>query len=372
MGTVDLTSARFWQDQSPHALSEGAPLHLAPPASLLVQTSGSEGKPKWVVLSKHAFLASAKAVNQHIQTAADDRWLIALPLTHVGGFSIFARAFVSGSKVHPFDGRWDAERFVAVCAEQRITLTSMVPTQVFDLVRAQLTAPASLRAVVVGGGGMTKELGMAARDLGWPVLQSYGMTEAASQIATEPLEHLSSGFNPDALEVLPHWSVRVTEGDHLAIGGEALASGYLSKTETGEWHYLPIGSEFVTRDRVELWTDGTRQCLRFLGRESSILKIMGELVHLDALQAKLDALADAGSQCVIVDVPDERRGRSLVLVHDGAADAVTLMDRFNASVAPFERIVAVQEVARIPRSDLGKVRINELRSLVACARPDFY
>ena len=367
MGTADLTNAEFWRSASSYALSAHAPLAHAPAGSVLVQTSGSEGRPKWVVLTKHAFLVSAEAVNRHLEATADDRWLIALPTHHVGGFSIFARAFLSGSSVHRFDEKWEAQRFADTCRRHAITLTSLVPTQVFDLVQARVEAPASMRAVVLGGGGLSREVGLAAAALGWPVLQSYGMTEAASQVATEPLDHLRTGFDPDALEVLPHWDVRLNEKGQLVLRGEALATGYLCQPEPGVWTQESIGEELVTRDQTMLWSQDGRRFLRFVGRESQMLKIMGELVHLGTLQAQLEKVSGDG-RCVIVDVPDERRGRGLVLVHE-TSEAGKVMDLFNESVAPYERVLHAVRVHEIPRSALGKVRLEELRERLRALLP---
>ena len=95
----------------------------------------------------------------------------------------------------------------------------------------------------MGGGGLAKDIGLAASELGWPVLQSYGMTEAASQIATEPLSHLLSGFDPDTLEVLPLWQLRTNEHDQLILRGEALAKRYLCQNDDGSWREERIGEQ---------------------------------------------------------------------------------------------------------------------------------
>ncbi|HYF37054.1 MAG TPA: AMP-binding protein, partial [Prosthecobacter sp.] len=123
------------------------------------QTSGSEGLPKWVALKKEAFLTSGRAVNAHFEITAHDRWLVALPLHHVGGFAIYARAALSGSPVFQWQApKWNPADFVQVCEEQGITLVSLVPAQVHDLVREKLPCPPSLRAAIIGGGGMSQGL----------------------------------------------------------------------------------------------------------------------------------------------------------------------------------------------------------------------
>ena len=373
MGAADLTSARFWHSPEPHLMinplrprdAEGLVEFTGLGDWCLVQTSGTEGRPKWVALTKQAMLAAAEAANTHLEATSRDCWLIALPLHHVGGFSIFARAFVSGAGVVRMEGKWDAALFAETCAREAITLPSLVPAQVFDLVREKLPAPDCLRAIVVGGGGLSSKVGNAAHELGWKVLQSFGMREACSQIATEPLDHLYSGFDPDCLEVLPHWQTATDGEGHLILRGPALAKGYVLRDANAQWSWQAIDPEqgLITRDQVSLWDHGSRRFLRFAGRGSQALKILGELVHLGPLQARLDALLMASGKAVIVPVPDARKGTTLVLATvEGVKDGV--IQRFNAGVAPYERIERVVEVDHIPLTDLGKVRMAELEKMV--------
>ena len=95
-----------------------------------------------------------------------------------------------------------------------------------------------------------------------------------------------------------------------------------------------------------------------------MLKILGELVNLATLQARLDALAQASAQAVIVPVPDERRGTALVLASAGD-DGSALMTAFNAGVQPFERLQRLAHVDHIPVTDLGKVKLGELIETIA-------
>src|SRR5207253_1068669 len=87
-------------------------------------------------------------------------------------------------------GEWNPARTVKKWKDRKVTLTSLVPTQVFDLVSANLTAPKNLRAAVIGGGALDPSLYLKARELGWALLPSYGLTECASQVATASLDSL--------------------------------------------------------------------------------------------------------------------------------------------------------------------------------------
>jgi O-succinylbenzoic acid--CoA ligase len=351
-------------------LGEFAMQQAATRGLVFFQTSGSEGVPKWVGLARAGMLASARAVNAHLECTRADRWLIALPLHHVGGFSILARCHESGASFFHAIEKWEASRFAARCQEHGITLASLVPAQVYDLVKSGLEAPSGLRAIVVGGGGLSKELGTRALELGWPVLQSYGMTETASQVATEPLEHLRAGFDPDSLEVLPCWTVETTTEDALIVRGTPLAAGYAIKRDAG-WHWEALDAEagLTTRDRVQVWWHGTRRFLRFLGRESSFVKVLGELVNLPALQQRLEQmLIREGSDphaAFVWPVPDPRKDTRLLLVGEGDASMLErLRSLFNHAAPGYERLDAVVAVPEIPRTALGKVDAGRMGEMV--------
>ena len=358
-----------WIGQSDHTedgstLADFASRELQAHHMCFFQTSGTEGRRKWVGLTKESLLISAKAVNAHFDITKRDHWLLALPIHHVGGFGVLARAFVNGSPVTRLAGKWDAAAFAHLCKEVGATLASLVPTQVFDLVAAKLSAPKSMRVVLVGGGAMSSELEQAALQLGWPVRRTFGMTETASQVASQTTEG-------GEMEVLPIWDLVTDDDGVLSVRGEALAKGYAMR-ENGKWCWEPISTEagLRTRDRVSLHHDGARRFLRFLGRESGTVKILGELVALGPIQERLEALRlqmglHAG-EAVVCDVPDARKETRLVLALSGmdSTEAARLQKGLNDVLRPFEQIEEIREAALIPRGELGKVRVEELRRLL--------
>ncbi|WP_449068397.1 AMP-binding protein [Prosthecobacter sp.] len=365
----------FWSDgsvwigESEHtpegaSLAEFAQHELKVKDACFFKTSGSEGRPKWVGLTKQALLTSAAAVNAHFHITAQDHWLLALPTHHVGGFGILARAHLSGSAVTRLEGKWNAMAFVDACATARATLASLVPTQVFDIVTARLACPPSMRVVLVGGGALSAEIAQAAQHLGWPVCRTYGMTETASQVA-------SQARDGDDMEVLPLWALSTDADGVLTIRGAALAQGYAMQ-EGGQWTWQPIppAAGLRTRDRVELWSDGHKRLLRFLAREAGIVKILGELVALGPIQERIDSLRLQlrllEGDAAVCDVPDARKEHALMLVVSSMseADATRLQSALNAKLRPLEHINEIRPVTSIPRSELGKVRLAALRAML--------
>jgi len=112
-----------------------------PPGLVWLATSGSRGPAKLVGLRREALLASAAAVNAHLEASVDDAWLLALPTFHVGGLGILARAHISGARVvEPFgEVGWSAERFLDAVRTEGCRLSALVPTQLFDLVETGMT-----------------------------------------------------------------------------------------------------------------------------------------------------------------------------------------------------------------------------------------
>jgi len=348
-----LTNPEFWNDPQPVGCGFIPDLpELA--GQVLFETSGSSGTPKSVALSKQALLISAAAVNQHLRVTRASRWGLALPLNHVGGFGVAARAYQAGCELDRFTPRWEATAFGTWLADAQISHTSLVPTQVHDLVQAGLRAPATLRAIVVGGGRLDSPTGQAARDLGWPVLASYGMTEACSQIATQDLELLDQPYQSSPIPLLPIWDARTTADQVLSISGPALFSGYVS---AGVFH--PHGSsEFLTSDRVDL----QGRMLSPLGRADTRVKILGELVDPEAIERELVAISKGRftfGKFAVIAIPEERAGYLLVPFFDSSVPQ-TLIDTtlaiYQAGAPGFKRLKPAVTLEVMPRSELGKLQ----------------
>jgi O-succinylbenzoic acid--CoA ligase len=309
------------------------------PGHLWLATSGTTGALKLTALSKRAMLVSAAAVNRHLDSNRDDVWCCVLPTFHVGGLGIYARAFLAGGRV--VAAQWDARQFAAM---EDVTLASLVPAQVQDLVSAHLGAPRQLRAIVVGGGALDAALYHDARELGWPVLPSYGMTETCSQVATATLA------SPE-LVLLDHAEARTEEDGRLAFRGESLLTGYGTE---GGFIDPKVNGWFLTEDLGSLEV----QYLKVAGRRGDFIKIGGESVDLARLDAVLGSIA--GPHAAVLAVPDARLGHVIHLAVTRGTDGDMIRAAFDERVHPFERARRVHVVGEIPRSGLGKLLRKQL------------
>jgi o-succinylbenzoate---CoA ligase len=354
-----------WHGDQAHIFQN--PRHLLPaPAqatllrgTLLFPTSGSSGQPKWVAHTRASMLASAAAVNVHLEVTPGDAWCCGLPTFHVGGCAIHARACLGGNTVHSYAEAWSAGRFHQYLTETQATLTSLVPTQVHDLVQARFPSPERLRAVVIGGGALRPDLYTAARYLGWPLLPSYGMTEAASQVATATLGSLHAATYP-SLKVLGHWEARTTATGLLQLRGPGLFHGYYCQHQPQTWEWQnPFQQDwFQTTDRAELLPDGQFQ---WRGRADRVVKILGELVDLDAIEQFF--LKHAQQEVIILPVPDPRSGHQLHAV--ATQSNATAHAAYNATCPPYARVATWHVLPTLPRSPLGKPLRAEIAQLLS-------
>lgn len=278
--------------------------------STIVFTSGTSGVPKGVVLSHANHAASAAGVCARLAVSAADRWLLCMPLCHVGGLAIVLRSARVGFPVVVHPG-FDPEAFVREVADERVTIVSVVATmlaRVLDIAEAEPGALATLRCVLVGGGPLPATVLARARSAGVPVAQTYGLTEASSMVTSE-----SPGTAGEAGSVgapIRGVEVRIADADHDGIGeilvrGPIVASGCLDQHGAT----TPVLREgwLRTGDLGRLAVDGV---LHVAGRHTDLVVTGGENVHPTEVEAVLLAHPDV-VEAAVYGVPDDAWGERL-------------------------------------------------------------
>ena len=361
MDPNSINQSSFWQNSRSFLLENGNAAFLddLPVPSIAFASSGSTGAPRRFVLSKESLLLSARIVNDHLHVDSASRWGLCLPWWHVGGFAVAARAFVACCGLEVFGDRWNASIFLEWLKQKKITHLSLVPTQVYDLVALAVSAPAGLVAVVVGGGRLEGRLGQQARDLGWPVLASYGMTEAGSQIATASLQSLTKPYRGDDLSILPCWRVRSTTTATLQIKGPALFHGTLTAYH-GNWRYLArVDDWYETSDCGEI----SGALLTVTARCDDLVKVLGELVSPVRIESQLSDLGMPLGRFAVLAVPDSRKEHRLLLVIEHGCHAAwrEILPAYHANAPGFARLDEVMFTEELPRSPLGKILRREMR-----------
>lgn len=339
-------------------------------ALALLYTSGTTGKPKGAILSAGAFLASAKGSAALLDAPPSDRWLACMPLFHVGGLSVLIRSCLAGScaVIH---AHFDPAEVVRSLQEEGITGVSFVAAMLERVLieAAGATAPHSLRCVLLGGGPASEDLLERAAALGYPLAPTYGLTEAASQVATRPPGEtnrpLSGGLRPiEGTEVC----IRNAEGERLKPGrvgeicvrGPTLMKGYLGLPDETvrvlDRGWLRTGDAGVLNESGELQVFERREDLIVSG---------GENIYPAEVESVLQnhvSIREVG----VVGTPHPELGARpvawCVLEESASMDPAELKAFCRVHLAAYKVPDSFFTISALPRTASGKLLRRELRS----------
>jgi fatty-acyl-CoA synthase len=338
---------------------------------MLVYTAGTTGRPKGAVLTQEALLWNG-VMSQHMHAmTASDHVLTVLPFFHVGGMNIQTTpALHLGATVtiHP---RFTADDTLGAIAEERPSLTVLVPATIQALVEHELwhdTDLSSLRAVSTGSTLVPQSLVDAITVRGVPVLQVYGATET-SPIAV--YTRLGGDLSRDGSTGLPGLAceARVVDEDghdmQPGASGEVVVRGPNVLTEywgnaaaTAEalrdgWFW---SGDIAVRDR-----DGY---FFIQDRKKNMIVSGGENIYPAEIERVLLEHA-AVAEAAVIGVPDPKwQEVPLAIVVLRAGAAVTVEELRVLLLSQLARFKVPREIvfaAELPRNALGKVQHFRLR-----------
>jgi o-succinylbenzoate---CoA ligase len=336
-------------------------------------TSGTAGIPKGAELTFGNFEASADVSARNLGGDSRQRWLGCLPLFHVGGLAMAHRCATYGAclVLHP---AFDAAAVARDLARCGITHLSLVPTGLARLLDVfEGDAPTSLRAVLVGGGPMTPELASRARARGFPVLQTYGLTEACSQVSTErpswadghtaghPLQGVRVRIALDGSDPAP-----LGVAGEIEVSGPTVMRGYLDDPEgtavafrhgwlrTADWGVMDAAGRLIV-----------------LTRRTDLILSGGENVYPAEVEAAIGSHPEV-AEVAVAGVRDAEWGQVAIALcvprHGGRAPDFSALEVWcRQRLAGFKvpkRFVAVDQ---LPKTALGKVDRVRARTLAELA-----
>jgi len=328
---------------------------------------------------------NAISVGFRAGASSEDRWLLCMPLFHVGGYTIIFRSVLHGSGIvlHP---KFDPKLVSRSLDRDGITLASFVPTMLSEVLSARGSKPLDpkVRMIFLGGGQPPAQLVAAIRKRRLPVLLTYGMTETCSQVAVSSVRMSSEG--PAYQSVLPSEVAimrpgaksqaafaEVGEIGEVAVRGPTLFRGYWRKPALtaarfrGEWFFT--GDLGVLHPSASL--HGRRASgIVILGRKEETIVSGGEKVFPAEVEAALrdhPAVKDA----VVVGVDDAKWGQMVVAVVEARSEfrgdqplpselSAFLRERLGRYKIPKK----YHFWAALPRTPTGKTRRAAVRLLL--------
>lgn len=234
-----------------------------------VATSGSTGTPRIAVHSYANYVRSAQGAIEYLPLKEDDRYLLSLPLFHVGGLGILFRCLEAGVPM-VLGGRSEDADFLN---DYQISHVSMVETQLRRLLHSSAAPLPHLRWVLLGGGPVAAELVQEAQERGLTCYMSYGLTEMSALVAAWPA---ASGGG----RVLRYRELR-TENDEICVRGQTLCLGYL---KAGRIAPLEIIDGWFPTGDLGRWEDGR---LLIQGRRDNQFISGGENIQPEAIESTL-------------------------------------------------------------------------------------
>jgi O-succinylbenzoic acid--CoA ligase len=245
---------------------------------------------------------------------------------------------------------FDTDRVLHALREQEITLVSLVATTLTRLLDAGLTGPPSLRAALTGGGPVASALLERARAAGVPVVTTYGLTEACSQVTTRPVAALAADRST-AGPPLFCTRVRISPEQEIMVQGPTVAP---QQIDSDGWLH--------TGDLGSLDDDGR---LTVTGRMADTIITGGENVAPAEIEAVLEAHADV-LEAAVIGRPDPQWGEAvtaIVVARPGIViEGETLRAHCAQLLAPY-KVPRRVELARepLPRTPSGKLLRTVLR-----------
>lgn len=323
----------------------------------IVFSSGSSGAPRAILHAVSAHRAGARGAAERMPFGPGDRWLLSLPICHVGGLALVARALHRGGAIavpEPGQGMVDAvvtlrpTHVSVVAAQLRMLLTSPEATAV--LARAKV--------LLVGGGPTPQALFDDAVARGLPVRQTWGLTEMGSQVCTsEPGQPQTCGF------ALPGRAVRVADDGELLVSGAGRCAGVVDGDGDGVTTPFLADGSYATGDLGHFEDEG----LVVTGRKDFRFISGGENIQPEAVA---EALADAALQVYVVPVDDARFGQRPFCFYDGAVDDDVAVSSLRARAERgLPRFMHPVGFARLPASTGTKPRRADLMAAANALRP---
>lgn len=341
----------------------GAKADAAAPARVILFTSGSESKPKGVVLSHAAILANIDQAACVIDYTHRDRMLNALPMFHSFGLTAGTLLPVlEGIEVFLYPSPLHYKIIPELAYDRDVTLLLGTPT--FLAGYAKNAHPYDfyrLRYVLAGGEKLKDEVRQTWLDkFGIRILEGYGTTETAPVLSLNtPLFYRAGTVG----RLLPgiEWRLEpvpgIDGGGDLLVRGPNVMEGYLFHGKG----FVPAPPWYDCGDVVEVDADGF---VTIKSRLKRFAKVSGEMVSLDAVEQLAEKCFGSEGHAA-VNLPDARKGERIILytLHKGASKQALReymsMSRQSMLALP----AAVVVVERLPLLGSGKTDYVTLKAM---------
>ncbi|VTU14443.1 Long-chain-fatty-acid--CoA ligase [Variovorax sp. SRS16] len=341
----------------------------------LLYTGGTSGRSKGVTLTNRSMVMNVLLTLSGWEWPADIRFLCSTPITHATG-CMLVPILSRGGTIHLHAG-FDARKFLATVARDRINSTFLVPTMIYLLIEAQRTAPvdtSALETVIYGGSPISPARLAEAIALFGPVfMQIYSQSEAPNcATVLRKKEHQGgvAGRHASCGRPLPGITVALLDDDHhpvkrgdigeICFRGPSIMQGYWNKPE--ETAETLRGGWLHTGDLA--FEDG-EGFLHIVDRRKEMIVSGGFNVYPREIEDVITA-HPAISSAAVIGVPDGKWGeavKAMIVLREGATvTAGEIMHWVREKKGAVATPKSVDFLDALPLTALGKPDKKTLRA----------
>ena len=322
--------------------------------ALMLHTSGTTSRPKGVPIRQRNLAASAATIAATYNLGADDVSHCVMPLFHVHGLvaSTLAQLHAGGTVLVP--SRFSAGAFWEHSQSHGVTWFSAVPTIhgiLADRAETEPPPPHGLRFVRSCSSSLAPALLERFEALFQvPLIEAYGMTEAAHQMASNPLP--PGQRRAGSVGVATGTELTIMPDGEVAVRGPGVVDGYRDNPEANAAAFQD--GWFRTGDSGTIDSDGY---LHLAGRIKELINRGGEKISPHEVEEVLLRHA-AVREAVAFALPDAKYGEVVgaVVVTDGEADQTVLASHCAERLAAFKVPTRIVLLDAIPKGPTGKIQ----------------
>jgi O-succinylbenzoic acid--CoA ligase len=305
---------------------------LGDSTTITVQTSGSTGEPKQIVLQKEHMINSAKATCTFFKLGPQTTALLCLSADYIAGKMMLVRSIVMGWNLHVVAPEADA----LTQYDNEYDFVAMVPYQVHHT----FDALAKVKKLIIGGGAISPALEAKLQTIPTESFATYGMTETCSHVA---VRRLNGPAKSDGYTAMQDVEFNIDNRGCLVIDAPFI-------TEE------PV----VTNDMVQL---NSSHSFEWLGRFDNVINSGGLKLFPETIEEKLASFIE--TPFVITSEKDEALGERIVLIVENN-DTTTVPNYSEAfsSLDSFERPKRMYSISKFPYTETGKIKRTEVMQLL--------
>ncbi|MEO9892905.1 AMP-binding protein [Aurantibacter sp.] len=297
-----------------------------------VNTSGSTGQRKEIILPKSKMINSALATGEFFQLMPKQKALLCLSADYIAGKMMLVRAMVLGLEIDCIEPSSSPLRV----NDKQYHFCAMVPLQVAN----SISGLSKVKTLIVGGAAISTSLNERLQNTTCEVYATYGMTETITHIALKKINHLSLDTNASVYKAITNVTFTVDERNCIVV------------------HAPNVSDEIVvTNDVVNLIS---KTEFKWLGRFDNVINSGGVKLFPEQIEAKLEKLIS--HRFFVAGIPDDQLGQKLILIIEGNPDLEKLREAINNSVLDiYEKPKEIILLPKFKETATGKIqRANTL------------